>query len=142
MRRPLADETALLAAADEVWRGLGEQDWMEAFRSHPRIGESRAVRPVAAKSAAWSGQEQSGLTQAAGADAIKVALADANQEYERRFGHIFIVCASGKSGSEMLEILLRRLHNDAAAELREAAEQQRQITHIRLKKWIAEVVDA
>lgn len=110
---------------------------MEAFRSHPRIGESRAERQVEARSAAWSAQEQIGVGGEE-ADATKAALDEANREYERRFGHIFIVCATGKSGTEILEILRRRLHNDPAAELNETAEQQRQITQIRLKRWMTE----
>ena len=69
--------------------------------------------------------------------AVKIALAEANREYERRFSHIFIVCATGKSGPEILEILRRRLHNDKASELHEAAEQQRQIMHIRLTRWLS-----
>ena len=68
--------------------------------------------------------------------AAKIALAEANREYERRFDRIFIVCATGKSAAEILEILQRRLKNDAETELQEAAEQQRQITEIRLKKWL------
>jgi 2-oxo-4-hydroxy-4-carboxy-5-ureidoimidazoline decarboxylase len=68
--------------------------------------------------------------------AVKAALAVANLEYEQRFNHIFIVCASGKSASEILDILRRRLNNDAETELHEAAEQQRQITEIRLRKWL------
>ena len=135
-RRPIADERSLLAASDETWRGLTESDWMEAFRSHPRIGESRAERPSGAQSASWSAQEQSGAT--GGEDAVKIALADGNREYEKRFGHIFIVCATGKSAAEILGILRRRLKNDAQTELQEAAEQQRQITQIRLKRWLAE----
>ena len=134
-RRPILSEPALLAAADEIWRGVSEGDWMEAFRSHPRIGESRAERPAGANSAAWSAQEQSGVT--ASEQAIKAPLADGNSEYEKRFGHIFIVCATGKSAEEILRILRRRLQNDTATELREAAEQQRQITQIRLKRWLA-----
>jgi len=63
-------------------------------------------------------------------------LSEANREYEKRFDRIFIVCATGKSAGEMLEILQRRLRNDEATELHEAAEQQRQITQIRLKKWL------
>jgi 2-oxo-4-hydroxy-4-carboxy-5-ureidoimidazoline decarboxylase len=134
-RRPLGDEAALLVASDETWRGLSEADWKEAFRRHPRIGESRAEQPVEGRSSAWSAEEQSGLT--AGDEAIKIALADANREYEKRFGYIFIVCASGKSAAEILAILRQRLHHDGMTELREAAEQQRQITEIRLKKWLA-----
>ena len=133
-RRPIRDEAALLSASDEIWRGLSEADWMEAFCSHTRIGESRAERPAGGNSAAWSAQEQSGV--AASEDAVKIALADGNREYEKRFGHIFIVCATGKSAPEVLSVLRRRLQNDAATELREAAEQQRQITQIRLKRWL------
>jgi 2-oxo-4-hydroxy-4-carboxy-5-ureidoimidazoline decarboxylase len=134
-KRPLRDEGALLAASDEIWRGLGEADWLEAFRSHPRIGESRAEETVAAQSSAWSGQEQKKVATAE--EAIKTALKWGNREYEQKFGRIFIVCATGKSASEILEILRHRLHNDDATELQQAAGEQRQIMHLRLKKWIA-----
>jgi len=133
--RPMDEEAALLAVSDEIWRGLGEADWLEAFRSHPRIGETRAEKDSATQSSAWSAQEQQ---KAATADeAVKMALKWGNREYEQKFGRIFIVCATGKSASEILEILRRRLHNDDATELQLAAEEQRQIMHIRLKKWIA-----
>jgi 2-oxo-4-hydroxy-4-carboxy-5-ureidoimidazoline decarboxylase len=133
-RRPLTAEAALLAASDETWRNLGEADWTEAFRSHPRIGESRAEKGSSVRSAAWSAQEQRNVADAG--DTAKIALAEGNREYERKFGRIFIVCAAGKTAPEILEILRRRLGNDPAAELREAAEQQRQITQLRLKKWL------
>jgi OHCU decarboxylase len=139
-RRPLMDEAALLAASNETWRSLPRSDRMEAFQSHPRIGESRATEPLAAgqpaRSVAWSTQEQSDVTDAN--VAVKAALADANREYERRFNRIFLVCATGKSAPEILEILRQRLKNDAETELLEAAEQQRQITEIRLRKWLKE----
>ena len=109
---------------------------MEAFRSHPRIGESRAAQPAPAQSATWSAQEQQKVAVAG--DAVKTVLAQANQEYEQRFPHLFIVCATGKSVPEILEILRRRLRNDGPTELREAAEQQRQITRVRLTKWLLE----
>jgi OHCU decarboxylase len=142
-RRPLADEAALLAAANETWRNLAQSDWMEAFQSHPRIGESRPSgleaqsSPVVHsrhQSVGWSAQEQSNVTDSDAA--TKAALADANREYERRLDRIFIVCAMGKSSLEILEILRRRLKNNAETELHEAAEQQRQITEIRLRKWL------
>ena len=135
-RRPFPEEANLLAVSDQIWRNLTEADWMEAFRSHPRIGESRAPVSVPTQSATWSKREQQSLTAAG--DAVKIALAEANREYEGRFGHIFIVCASGKSGPEILEILRLRLENDKRRELQEAAEQQRQITQIRLKRWLSE----
>jgi len=134
-KRPLHDDAALLAASDEIWRGLSEADWLAAFRSHPRIGESHAEKAVAVQSSAWSEQEQQNA--AAADEAVKTALKWGNREYEQKFGRIFIVCATGKSASEILEILRRRLHNDEATELLQAAEEQRQIMHIRLKKWIA-----
>lgn len=135
-RRPLADETALLAAAEDAWRNLGESGWSEAFRSHPRIGETRAEGASDPRSAGWSAQEQ----RAAGAagDAVEMALAEANREYENRFDGIFIVCASGKTAAEILQILRRRLQNDPETELREAVEQQRQIVQLRIKRWLAE----
>jgi 2-oxo-4-hydroxy-4-carboxy-5-ureidoimidazoline decarboxylase len=132
-RRPLENEAALLAASDEIWRGLSETDWLQAFRSHPRIGQS-VTHVSTANSAAWPAQEQQKVADSA--DAVKIALAEGNREYERRFQHIFVVCATGKTGPEMLAILRRRLNNDAATELLEAAEQQRLITQIRLKKWL------
>jgi len=133
-RRPFDDVVALMAASDEAWRSLAESDWMEAFRRHQRIGESSAPGSSPPSSAAWAMQEQKKVADAG--DAVKVALAEGNREYEQKFGHIFVVCATGKSAPEVLEILTCRLQNDAATELREAAEQQRQITQIRLRKWL------
>jgi 2-oxo-4-hydroxy-4-carboxy-5-ureidoimidazoline decarboxylase len=134
-QRPFPDVTTLLAASDQTWSNLTAEDWMEAFRSHPRIGESRAAPSATTQSASWSAQEQKNVVAAG--DAVKVALVEANREYERRFRHIFIVCAMGKSVPEILEILRRRLQNDDATEFHEATEQQRQITRIRLTKWLS-----
>jgi 2-oxo-4-hydroxy-4-carboxy-5-ureidoimidazoline decarboxylase len=133
-KRPIRDESSLLATSDTIWRSLGESDWLEAFRSHPRIGKTRTEKVAPAQSSTWSEQEQE---KAATADeAVKMALKWGNREYEQKFGRIFIVCATEKSASEILEILRRRLHNDEATELQQAAEEQRQIMHIRLRKWI------
>jgi 2-oxo-4-hydroxy-4-carboxy-5-ureidoimidazoline decarboxylase len=134
--RPLADDVSLLAVSDETWRSLGDAAWDEAFRSHPRIGETRTAQPAHARSAAWSALEQQKATLS-GED-VKIALAEGNREYERRFNRIFIVCASGKTAPEILEILRRRLQNDPEVELREAVEQQRQIMHLRIRRWLGE----
>jgi len=133
-RRPVTDEASILAACDQIWEDLPESDWLEAFRSHPRIGESRSPVSSSAQSATWSGQEQQNVGLAR--EAVKAILAEANRAYEKRFNRIFIVCATGKSAPEILEILRRRLQNDEPTELHEAAEQQRQIAHLRLKKWL------
>lgn len=137
-RRPFPSEETLFAAADDAWRGLAEADWLEAFRSHPRIGEMAAEPATAsvttAQSAAWSKQEQ---RQVGAADELmKSSIAQANQVYEKRFHRIFIVCATGKSPEDILTALRRRLQNDEATELLEAAEQQRMIMQIRLRKWL------
>ena len=133
-RRPLPDEGALLSASDEIWRSLTESDWLEAFRSHPRIGESQPPKAALQRSVAWSAEEQQNVAGAN--ESVKIALAEGNREYERRFKRIFIVCATGKSPAEILKILQRRMKNDEHTELQEASEQQRQITQIRLTKWL------
>jgi 2-oxo-4-hydroxy-4-carboxy-5-ureidoimidazoline decarboxylase len=135
-KRPFQDGISLLAVADEIWRSLKEADWLEAFRSHPRIGEARVDTTATPRSSAWSAQEQWKASTAT--DAVKIALNSDNLAYEQKFGRTFIVCATGKSASEILKILRRRLDNDEATELRLAAEEQRQIMRIRLKKWLAE----
>jgi 2-oxo-4-hydroxy-4-carboxy-5-ureidoimidazoline decarboxylase len=133
-RRHLRNESELLAASDEIWNRLNESDWIEAFRSHPRIGESMGADSATIRSTKWSAQEQQGVAVDDGD--VKTALLEANREYERRFGCIFIVCATGKTAPEILQIIQRRMQNDKNTELREAAEQQRQITRLRLRKWL------
>ena len=134
-RRPVADEKALLALSDEIWRGLTVSDWMEAFSNHPRIGERQAPKTTSPQSAAWSAQEQH--EAASTGDALASALRDGNRQYEERFGRIFIICATGSSATEIFDDLQRRLQNDSETELREAAEEQRKITNLRLKKWLS-----
>ncbi|HWZ98208.1 MAG TPA: 2-oxo-4-hydroxy-4-carboxy-5-ureidoimidazoline decarboxylase [Candidatus Dormibacteraeota bacterium] len=132
--RPFREEISLLSAADKIWKSLEEEDWLEAFKSHPKIGGSRASIDPGAGSAGWSEQEQKDVASAN--DEIKAKLADGNRAYEEKFGFIFIVCATGKSAAEILAILERRLQNGKETELQEAAEEQRQITQLRLKKWL------
>jgi OHCU decarboxylase len=134
--RPIEDEDSLLAASDRTWRSLAETDWMEAFAHHPRIGHAVAPSTASAQSAQWSSAEQRKVRAAE--DNVLNALAEGNRAYEQRFGRIFIVCASGKSAPTILDILQRRLRHDEQTELRESAEEQRQITNLRLKKWICE----
>ena len=133
--RPFSSVEALSLAADKVWSTMQEPDWMEAFAAHPRIGERR-VSSANTTSSAWSREEQS--SAAAAPASILLELAEGNGLYERLFGFTYIVCATGKSAQEMLAILRRRLTNDRQKELREAAEQQRQIMQIRLGKWLVE----
>lgn len=130
--RPFASLEALFDTSDRVWLALPESDWQQAFDSHPRIGEKKA-KSATAESLRWSSEEQSQVNPN---PATEAALAVANREYEARFGRIFIVCATGKSAAEMLAVLHQRLGSDPRTELLEAAEQQRQITRLRLRKWM------
>ncbi len=132
--RPIADEATLLAESTTVWQALPEDAWQEAFDSHPRIGEQKAQKDATAESLKASAKEQSVALSAD--EAAKLALKEANRRYEQRFGRIFIICASGRSAHEILAALEARMNNDDATELREAAEQQRQITALRLKRWL------
>ncbi|HLL14865.1 MAG TPA: 2-oxo-4-hydroxy-4-carboxy-5-ureidoimidazoline decarboxylase [Pyrinomonadaceae bacterium] len=133
-RRPFGDARELLKAADEVWRNLSVRDWLEAFAAHPRIGGHKAERAQHAQAEGWSEQEQSGARDAARATLEE--LAEANRAYEDKFGHIFIVCATGKTAEEMLALLRARLSNGADTELRTAAGEQGKITRLRLEKLL------
>jgi 2-oxo-4-hydroxy-4-carboxy-5-ureidoimidazoline decarboxylase len=131
-RRPFASADGLFAAADEVWSGLGRDDWLEAFAAHPRIGDVEALRKKFASTAAWCAGEQSGVAGAA--EEVLRALAEGNRRYEDRFGYIFIVCATGKTADEMLRLLCERLPNDPVWEWKVAAAEQAKITRLRLEK--------
>jgi OHCU decarboxylase len=131
--RPLTNIAALSETANRLWSAMQEADWLEAFACHPRIGERKAQ--ATGQSAAWSRQEQASAVTAS--ERILLELAEKNALYEQHFGFTYIVCATGKSAEEMLAILTRRLNSDRRTELREAAEQQRQIMQIRLGKWVA-----
>jgi len=134
-QRPFNGVEPLFRAAADTWQALGRDDWLEAFRSHPQIGEKKAKGKQSVRTGKWSAQEQAG---AAGAGAAtRAALAEANRAYRDRFGYIFIVCATGKSAAEMLEFCRRRLGNDPETELRIAAEEQAKITRLRLEKLLA-----
>jgi OHCU decarboxylase len=133
-QRPFVDVHDLIEKADETWWSLGPEDWLEAFRSHPQIGGRKAEQKQSATAKAWSEQEQSGTRDSA--QETMIALESGNRAYAERFGFIFIVCATGKSADEMLTILKSRLDNDPETELKIAAEEQRKITNIRLKKLI------
>jgi len=123
--RPYRDMTELMASAASAWSRLTVADWLEAFAAHPRIGEKGGHAP------ATSEREQSKLAQ--GSDVTLSAIAAENREYERRFGHVFLIAASGRTADEILVALRRRIGNDAATELQVAAAEQRKITRLRLE---------
>jgi OHCU decarboxylase len=131
--RPYVDLETLLATADRVWSRLAPDEWLEAFAKHPRIGEPAAAT-AAATERRWSEGEQSRARESA--PSVLAELASASAEYEDRFGHVFLVCATGKSADEILANARSRLNNDPERELRVAAEEQRRIAHLRLRKLL------
>jgi len=132
--RPFANLEELCERATDQWWSVESADWLEAFRSHPKIGGKKAAADVSNQSQSWSSQEQSGVASAAASTLGE--LAQLNREYEEKFGYIFIVCATGKSSEEMLAILKSRIGNSPNDELRVAAAEQAKITEIRLRKLI------
>jgi allantoicase len=132
--RPYSTLESLITHADQLWWSLTPDDWLEAFRSHPKIGEKKASDKVSAQSSQWSGQEQAGVSSAS-QDTVD-SLESLNRAYEQKFGFIFIICATGKTSEEMLEALQDRLQHDSDTELRLAATEQAKITELRLKKLL------
>jgi 2-oxo-4-hydroxy-4-carboxy-5-ureidoimidazoline decarboxylase len=135
MVRPFTSEDEVINIAAAVWNDqqiVQADDWLEAFAAHPKIGETKAGKTQFNE---WSAGEQAGMTSAD--ERLKQELAEANREYFEKFGFIFIVCASGKSGEEMLALCRERLANDREAEFTIAAAEQQKITEIRLKKLLS-----
>ena len=134
--RPFATVGEVFAAAEKISSSLTQADWLEAFRAHPKIGEKKAATAQTQQEQRWSSQEQSAM-QSATADTV-ARLASQNREYERKFGFIFIVCATGKSSAEMRTLLERRLENDPPTELAIAAHEQQKIMRLRLEKLLSQ----
>ncbi|MGQ0702485.1 MAG: 2-oxo-4-hydroxy-4-carboxy-5-ureidoimidazoline decarboxylase [Gemmatimonadales bacterium] len=134
--RPFRSVAELHRAAEERWQALGPADWKEAFDRHPRIGERVSAGSQDARAASWSNGEQAGMQTAE--QAVRVALAEVNRDYEVRFGYIYIVCAAGRSAEELLVEGHRRLANTPETELLVAAAEQLKITRLRLDKVIAD----
>jgi OHCU decarboxylase len=132
--RPFANVEQLIESADSIWWSLNPRDWLEAFHSHPKIGEKNAKAHISVHAQEWSEAEQSGIRDSA--QETMEALAELNRKYEQKFGYLFIVFATGKSSEEMLGILRDRLGNDPDEELRVAAAEQTKITQLRLRKLI------
>ena len=132
-RRPFESAEELTREAEECWEGLSEQDWLQAFATHPRIGDLESLRDQY-RDDPWAHGEQAGTAGAS--DEVLESLAQDNFDYEARFGYTFIVFATGKSADEMLEVLRSRLMNKPEEELEIAAAEQRKIAAHRLQKWL------
>lgn len=135
--RPFTAAPALFARCNEVWYGdCREEDWLEAFAQHPKIGDINSLKEKYAATRDWAAGEQSGVQEAP--TAILEQLAAANRAYEGKFGFLFIVCATGKTAEEMLRLLKDRLENEREEELWVAMGEQCKITHLRLRKLLAD----
>lgn len=133
--RPFANAASLHEAADEIWAAMNREDIFEAFSHHPQIGaDLENLRKKFAATATWSAGEQAGVAESD--DSTLEALAQGNRKYLAKFGYIFIVCATGKTASQMLLLLTDRLKNDPEIELKIAAEEHAKIMHIRLDKLL------
>ena len=132
--RPYATAQALRDQADVHWREMGEEDYLQAFDGHPKIGDVGSLQAKYANTKTLAAGEQSGVDLAS--DEVIQRLAEGNSQYQDKFGFIFIVCASGKTADEMLGLLEARLPNDRHTELLNAAEEQRKIFHIRLNQLL------
>lgn len=135
-RRPYADESELLASSDEATVALDEVGLEQALASHARIGERLSMHAGDARATAWSRQEQAGVATAE--VAVLAQLEDANAEYERRFGHVYLVCASGRTAAELLDVCRARLENDQVTERGVMLNELAKINRLRLSKLLSE----
>lgn len=134
--RPWRDHDALLAAADRAWDACPREAIADAIAHHPRLGERKAAATLSARERAWSREEQRGA--GAAADNVRDALARGNAEYEARFGHVFILCATGLSAEDMLRSLHERLKHDRETEHAITARELHKITRLRLERLLAD----
>ena len=134
--RPFYNVDSLHETSDKIWSGLSSKDYLEAFTHHPQIGDVNSLKEKFASTANWAGNEQKGTSEAS--DEVLQKLKAGNDAYLKRFGFIFIVCATGKTAQQMLDLLNDRLPNDTAIELHNAAAEQNKITHLRLNKLLSD----
>ncbi len=132
---PFASKEELKTESDKIWFSLNEKEWKEAFTHHPKIGDVKSLKNKFASTANWASGEQSGVQSAE--EQTIIELKKGNDEYEKKFGYIFIVCATGKSALEMLAILKVRLKNSPREEIKIAMQEQNKITHLRIDKLFA-----
>jgi 2-oxo-4-hydroxy-4-carboxy-5-ureidoimidazoline decarboxylase len=132
---PFPSKEVLFQEAEGAWNSLSKEDWLEAFEHHPKIGDVNSLKEKFAATANWASGEQASVRQAS--QQIIEQLAEGNKQYEHKFGYIFIVCATGKSAAEMLNILQARLPNSTEEEIKIAAAEQAKITKIRLEKLLS-----
>lgn len=125
----------LLLQGHQVWSQSSEEDWLEAFKHHPEIGNLESLKRKYSSGKELSEKEQAQVSIAD--DNVLKSLATQNQSYKSKFGFIFIVFATGKSASEMLDLLNARINNSRSEEIQNAMEEQWKITKLRLENLIS-----
>ena len=133
--RPYASAEDAIRQSSAIVAALTAGALAEALAGHPRIGERRDAGDGAPQAADWSRREQSGVD--ADDAETKRALAEANLEYEERFGHIYLVCASGRTGKELLDLLCARLQNEPVDEWHVVRTELQKINALRLQRLMA-----
>lgn len=131
---PFNTKEEIFNNAEKVWYSLNKEDWLEAFSQHPKIGDINSLTEKFYSTKELAGNEQAGVNNAS--IETLTEFAKLNDEYEKKFGYIFIVCASGKSADEMLHIIKERIKNNSETEIKIAMEEQNKITKLRLEKLI------
>jgi len=129
---PFSSRKEILKKAEKIWFSLSERDWLEAFAAHPKIGDVNSLKKKFGSIKTAAAQEQMGVNSADEKTLEDLALF--NHNYEKKFGFIFIVFATGKSAQEMLKILKTRIENSRKDELNNAAKEQCKIMRLRLEK--------
>jgi 2-oxo-4-hydroxy-4-carboxy-5-ureidoimidazoline decarboxylase len=129
---PAEDLIDLLEIAEDTWYACDKQDWLEAFATHPKIGDLQSLKEKFSSTAQWAEGEQSSVKQAS--EQTLKELAEGNRQYEEKFGYIFIISAAGKSADDMLGSLKARMNNSPEEELKNAMEEQLKIAKLRLEK--------
>ncbi len=132
--RPFKNESDIIENAEKIWTALDKSDWLEAFKHHPKIGDINSLRKKYSSTKQLAENEQSGVNDAS--MEVLEDLSRLNDEYEKKFGYIFIVCATGKTADEMLSIIKSRINNDQQTEIKLAMEEQNKITKLRLEKLL------
>ncbi|WP_424185317.1 2-oxo-4-hydroxy-4-carboxy-5-ureidoimidazoline decarboxylase [Actinokineospora sp. G85] len=130
-KRPFDDLDDLVAASTEALAVLDWPDVLEAVEAHPRLGEPADGED---RESAWSRQEQ--LAAASPDEALRADLVEGNRRYEERFGHVFLICATGLPVEAVLAALRHRLGNDDETERAVVRDELAKIVELRLGKLV------
>ncbi len=130
--RPFKSINETIEISENIWNSLNEKDWLEAFEHHPLIGDIDSLKEKYSSSKILAEREQAGVNEASILTITE--LSKFNADYLKKFGFIFIVCATGKSADEMLSIIKERIKNDPVTEIKTAMKEQGKITKLRLEK--------